>query len=64
MAKRLIKYTAEWRFDKEHWLPTALTCSLKGLEVLANEGDAQKVAKYRDAENLYARNPTSSRGGG
>ena len=62
MAGRLIKYTAEWRFDKEHWLLTALTCSLKGLEVLANEGDAQKVAKY--AENLYARNPTSSRGGG
>ena len=62
MARCLIKYTKEWRFDEQHWLLVSLTCSLKGLEILANEGNAQKVAKY--AENLYAPNHTSSRGAG
>ena len=55
MAKRLLKYTADWRFDEEHWLLEALTCSLKGLEILANEGKAKNVAEY--AENMYARTP-------
>ena len=55
MARRLIKYTTEWRFDEEHWLLVSLTCSERGLAILANEGDAQKVANY--AEDLYARTP-------
>ncbi len=62
MARRLLKYTAEWRFDREHWLLVSLTCSDRGLAILADERNAQKVADY--AEDLYARNPTSSRGGG
>ena len=62
MARRLIKYTKEWRFDEQHWLLVSLMCNLTGLEILANEGNAQKVAKY--AENLYAPNHTSSRGAG
>ncbi len=59
MAKRLLRYTAEWRFDKKHWLLVSLTSSAQGLAILANETNAQKVANY--AEDLYARNPTSSR---
>ena len=59
MAKRLLRYTAEWRFDKEHWLLVSLTSSAQGLAILANETKAKKVANY--AEDLYARNPTSSR---
>ena len=55
MAKRLLRYTAEWRFDEQHWLLVSLTCSERGLAILANEGDAQKVANY--AEDLYARTP-------
>ena len=59
MAKRLLRYTAEWRFDKEHWLLVSLTSSAQGLAILANETNAEKVANY--AEDLYARNLTSSR---
>ena len=55
MARRLIKYTAEWRFDEQHWLLVSLTSSDRGLVILANEDDAQKVANY--AEDLYARTP-------
>ena len=55
MAKLLIKYTKEWRFDKEHWLLVSLMSSERGLAILANEDDAQKVANY--AEDLYARTP-------
>ncbi len=62
MARNLLRYTAGWRFDKEHWLLVSLMCSDAGLAILANETNAQKVANY--AEDLYARNPTSSRGGG
>ena len=64
MARHLLRYTAEWRFDKDHWLLVSLTSSDQGLAILADETrrDAQKVADY--AEDLYARNPTSSRGGG
>ena len=62
MARRLLRYTAEWRFDKDHWLLVSLTSSDQGLAILADETNAQKVADY--AEDLYARNPTSSRGGG
>ena len=62
MAQRLLRYTADWRFDKEHWLLVSLTSSDQGLAILANETNARKVADY--AEDLYARNPTSSRGGG
>ena len=62
MAQRLLRYTAAWRFDKEHWLLVSLTSSDEGLAILADETNAQNVADY--AEDLYARNPTSSRGGG
>ena len=55
MINRLNKYTKEWRFDREHWLLTALTCSDRGLDILTNEDDAHKVANY--AEDLYARTP-------
>ena len=55
MTERLIKYTNTWRFDKEHWLLVSLTSSERGLAILANENDAQKVANY--AEALYARTP-------
>ena len=55
MTKRLIEYTKEWRFDKEHWLLVSLMSSERGLAILANEDDAQKVANY--AEDLYARTP-------
>ena len=62
MARRLLIYTAQWTFDREHWLLVSLMCSHEGLAILADETNAQKVADY--AEDLYARNPTSSRGGG
>ena len=55
MTERLIKYTNTWRFDQEHWLLVSLTSSERGLAILANEDDAQKVANY--AEDLYARTP-------
>jgi hypothetical protein len=55
MARRLIKYTTEWPFDEQHWLLVSLTCSERGLAVLANEVEAKKVADY--AEDLYARTP-------
>ncbi len=59
MARLLLKYTAEWRFDRKHLLLVSLISSKQGLAILANETKAQKVANY--AEDLYARNPTSSR---
>ena len=59
MARLLLKYTAAWRFDEQHWLLVSLMSSAQGLAILADEKKAQKVAKY--AEDLYARNPTSSR---
>ena len=55
MAKLLIKYTKEWRFDCEHWLLVSLTSSARGRQILANEKDAETVANY--AEDLYARTP-------
>ncbi len=54
MVRNLLGYTESWRFDKEHWLLVSLTSSDRGLAILANETDAQKVADY--AEDLYARN--------
>ena len=62
MARLLLKYTAEWRFDRKHLLLVSLMSSKQGLAILGNEKKAQKVANY--AEDLYARNPTSSRGNG
>ena len=59
MARLLLKYTAAWRFDEQHWLLVSLMSSAQGLAILADEKKAQKVANY--AEDLYARNPTSSR---
>ncbi len=61
MARRLLKYTEAWRFDKQHLLLVSLTSSAQGLAILANETNAEKVANY--AEDLYARNPTSPGGG-
>ncbi len=62
MARRLLSYTTGWRFDREHWLLVSLTSSDAGLAILDDETKAQQVADY--AEDLYARNPTSSRGNG
>ncbi len=59
MARLLLKYTAEWRFDNQHLLLVSLMSSKQGLAILANETKAKKVANY--AEDLYARNPPSSR---
>ena len=59
MARLLLKYTEAWRFDEQHLLLVSLMSSKQGLEILGNETKAQKVANY--AEDLYARNPTSSR---